>query len=203
MDFDRLTAIAEKNMKGRRSHRERELGFTYYHGQRVARSVIALRKRVTDDETHDALLRCAAMFHDVGKGYTAHGAAGAEMARYLLKDELTEEELSEVCRLIFAHDCRAPGTDEWDLWAKLLQDADLLDHFGTVETWMNFHVCAYEDAPLQESVRFYREEYPAELKKHRAKLNFEVSKAIFDDKAAFTMAFAERMAVEARGDYAI
>ena len=139
MDFDRLTAIAEKNIKGRRSHRERELGFTYYHGQRVARGVIALRKRVTDDDSHDDLLRCAAMFHDVGKGFTVHGAAGAEMTRYLLKDELSEAEMNEVCRLIYAHERRAPGTDEWDLWAQLLQDADLLDHFGTMETWLNFH----------------------------------------------------------------
>lgn len=203
MDVEKLTAIAEKNMKGRRSHPERELGFTFYHGQRVANGVIALRKRVTDDDTHDDLLRCAAMFHDVGKGFTAHGAAGAEMARYLLKDELSQDELNEVCRLIFAHERRSPGTDEWDVWAKLLQDADLLDHFGTVELWLNFHYCSYEDGSMRDSVDFYRDEFPQQLKKNREKLNFDVSKAIFDEKAEFVMAFAERMAKEARGDYVI
>lgn len=63
---------------------------------------------------------CAAMFHDVGKGIGEHGQTGAEMVRFLLKDELTPGEIDEVARLVYAHNHRAPGTGKWDLWAQLL-----------------------------------------------------------------------------------
>ena len=203
MNIDHIRAIAEKNMKKRRTHREREAGFVYYHGQRVANGVIALRKRITDDAFHDDILRCAAMFHDVCKGYTDHSNTGAALAPVLLSGELNDQEMREVCRLIGAHDHRAPGTGTWDVWAQLLQDADLLDHFGTLETWINFHYYAYEGGDIQESVEFYKNEFFDEAAKHRKKLNFEESIRIFDEKVTFARAFYERMRIEAQGKYVI
>ena len=203
MDFETLDKIARKNMLSRRSHAERETGFIYYHGQRVARGVIELRKRLTDDASHDDLLRCAAMFHDIGKGLVNHSATGAALARLFLSDLLKPEELDEVCRLIAAHDLRDPKSDKWDVWAKLLQDADLLDHSGSLEIWLNFHYYAHTGEPIQESVRFYQEEYGRQVEKQRSEINFDQSRQIFDEKIAFVHAFIQRMEVEAVGNYVL
>lgn len=203
MNLNQIAHIAEKTMKSRASHRERETGFAYFHGQRVAVGVIELRKRFTEDDGRDDLLRVAAMFHDVGKGFPDHSAAGAEIVKILLREELSADELNEVSRLIAAHDHRAPGTGKWDFPAQLLQDADLLDHFGTLETWINFHYYAHADEPIAQSVKFYRNEFFKDTERWREKLNFEESRRIFDEKIAFSRAFYQRMAVEARGEYVI
>ena len=84
MNLERIAALAKKYLM-RRAHLERETGFIYAHGQRVASGVIELRRRVTDDASHDDLLRCAAIFHDVGKGIGEHGQTGAVMVRFLLR----------------------------------------------------------------------------------------------------------------------
>ena len=187
----------------RRAHPERETGFICAHGQRVARGVVELRRRVTDDASHDDLLRCAAMFHDVGKGIGEHGQTGAEMVRFLLKDELTVDEIEEVARLVYAHNHRAPGTGEWDLWAQLLQDADMIDHYGTNEVWLNFQYCAHADRQMTEDLSFYSDEFPAQTEKHRALLNLEEAKRVYDERVQFNKDFAARMAVEAEGGYMV
>ena len=187
----------------RRAHPERETGFICAHGQRVARGVVELRRRVTDDASHDDLLRCAAMFHDVGKGIGEHGQTGAEMVRFLLKDELTPDEIEEVSRLVYAHNHRAPDTGEWDLWAQLLQDADIIDHYGTIEVWLNFQYCAHADRQMTEDLSFYSDEFPAQAEKHRALLNLEEAKRVYDERVQFNKDFAVRMAVEAEGGYMV
>lgn len=202
MNSERVAALAKKYLM-RRAHPERETGFIYAHGQRVARGVIELRRRVTDDASHDELLRCAAMFHDVGKGIGEHGQTGAEMVRFLLKDELTPDEIDEVARLVYAHNHRAPGTGEWDLWAQLLQDADIIDHYGTVEVWLNFFYCAYADRQMTEDLSFYSDEFPEQTRKHRALLNLDEAKRVYDERVQFNRDFAARMAVEAEGGYMV
>lgn len=184
MNSERIAVLAKKYLM-RRAHEERETGFIYEHGQRVARGVIELRRRVTDDASHDDLLRCAAMFHDVGKGIGEHGQTGAEMVRFLLKDELTPGEIDEVARLVYAHNHRAPGTGKWDLWAQLLQDADIIDHYGTVEVWLNFHYCAYKDRQMLEDLSFYSDQFPAQTQEHRALLNLDEAKRIYDERVQF------------------
>ncbi len=202
MNSERIAVLAKKYLM-RRAHEERETGFIYAHGQRVARGVIELRRRVTDDASHDDLLRCAAMFHDVGKGIGEHGQTGAEMVRFLLKDELTPGEIDEVARLVYAHNHRAPGTGKWDLWAQLLQDADIIDHYGTVEVWLNFHYCAYKDRQMLEDLSFYSDQFPAQTQEHRALLNLDEAKRIYDERVQFNKEFAARMAVEAEGGYMV
>ena len=68
MDFARLNALAEGWMRTRQAHLERERGSVYFHGQRVAKGVLELRRRVTEDASHDEILRAAAIFHDIVAG---------------------------------------------------------------------------------------------------------------------------------------
>lgn len=204
MDFEKLDKLAFKYMGKKKSHKEREMGAAYYHGRRVANGVIELRKGLFDDDSMDNILRCAGMFHDIGKGIEPHNHTGAVLVRDLLKDELSETELEQVCRLIEAHCDRQPQTDahSWD--EKLLQDADLLDHYGSQGIWMSVSYYAYTTQREMDQVpAFYKGEWQEQISKHRKSLNFDLSKKIFDDKASFEMQIAERMEIEKDGVYLV
>lgn len=199
MDFKRLDDIARSIMIGRRAQNERELGHVYYHGVRTMRSVIELRMRITDDASHDDLLRAAALFHDCGKALEPHSRSGVALVGEFLKDELTPDELLEVQRLILSHDDR--GDAGADMWLKLLQDADLLDHYGSMEVWLNFNFSARYERPVSSSVEFWQSEYSKQADGHRRLINFDLTRRIFDEKVAFTYDFARRLAIEAAGGF--
>lgn len=201
MDFDRLTALAFSLMGKRKSHLERETGFTYDHGVRVSNLALALRRRLyPEDASFDDVLRCAALFHDLGKGIGEHGHTGALLARDVLRELLTPDELETVCGLIDAHNKRRPGGEGYSPAALLLQDADLLDHYGSCEVWLNVSYCCCKGTHFHDSVDFYRDSWPAQVAQHRALLHYDLSKAIFDDKVAFVNLYAARVAQEGRGE---
>lgn len=202
MDFEKLDQLAFKYMGRRKSHKEREMGAAYFHGRRVANGAIELRKMLSGDDSRDDIIRCAGMFHDIGKGIEPHSHSGAILVRDLLKDEMTEEELNQVCRLIETHCDRRPGTDAhtWD--EKILQDADLLDHYGSQGIWLSINYFAYTTQQEMDQVPdFYGKEWPEQTKVHRELLNFDIAKKIFDDKVAFERLVADRMMLEKDGKY--
>ena len=201
MDLDRLQELAKKYMKDRKSHRDRETGAVYYHGLRVSRGVTELRKMLTEDGGWDERLRAAALFHDIGKGFPRHARMGAVLARELLKEEMTAQELEDVCGLIAAHQDRRPGSDVYSFWQKLLQDADLLDHYGAQGLWLCCYYSACHDDEMKELVKFYEGEWQGQIVEHRALLNFEPSQLIFDEKTEFEMSVARRMKLEGKGGY--
>ena len=201
MNFSHLDDIAKKLMLDRRSHVEREIGHVYHHGKRVMNSIVELRSRITDDAFHDELLKAAALFHDCGKGIDPHDVSGPALIGEFLSGELSSAEIQEVQRLVHHHDKRGCADD--DIWIKLLQDADMLDHFGTMDVWLNFLYAAYHNEPLEEAMRYMREEYPSYCIGYRNQLNFDESKRIFDEKAAFTRSFYDRLARESAGEYMI
>lgn len=202
MDFERLDQLAQKYLLRRKSHIEREIGAAYFHGERTAKGVLLLREQVTSDASHDDELRVAAMFHDIGKGIEPHAHTGAVLARDLLASELTPQELETVCALIAAHPHRRPEADEHSLWEKLLQDADLLDHYGIQGIWLGFSYLAYTDQKdMLQCLRFYLEEWPAQVEKHRKLLNFPQARAIFEEKVAFERSIVERTKIEGAGGY--
>ena len=204
MDFLALDALAVKLMLGRKSHREREVGAAYDHGKRVSVGVISLRKAVTDDDSHDDLLRAAAMFHDVGKGIEPHAHTGALLVRDYLQGHATQEEIEVIARLIAAHDDRPPQEDQYYIWVRLLQDADLLDHYGTYDIWRCFSYYAYNgQVGIQKAVDFMNNENPQKIERHRRLLNYEVSRLIYDEKIAFESSFTKRLSIEASGGYCI
>lgn len=203
MDFERLDRIAFEKIGKRKSHLEREIGACYYHGVRVAQGVVELRKKIfPNDSSHDEILRCAGLFHDVAKGIEPHPGYGAIIVRELLKNVLTEEELVAVADLIAVHDDRAPESDLHDKWIRLLQDADLLDHYGVQGVWLSFTYQAYTgQQQMMPLIDFYDGEWTESIAKSRQKLNYDISKEIFDEKAAFEYSVIERMKHEGKGFY--
>jgi len=121
-----------------------------------------------------------------------------------LTEYMDADALEEVARLISAHCDRRPQEEKYDLWARLLQDADLLDHFGSYGIWMHVMGTAYYDrASLEALDKFLKEHYGAECEKHRMLLNFDESRRIFDEKEAYMREFARRVSIESTGGYCI
>lgn len=200
MDFEQLDQLARKLMKKRKSHVEREIGSVYYHGRRVSRLVCDLRAQIVpQDSSMDEVLRLAGLFHDVGKGIEPHARYGAVIFREAMRDcDVTPEETDAAARLIAAHCDRRPTEPVHDVWERLLQDADLLDHIGTYTIWMDFNWCAYREEGVDEARKRLSsvEEYIAA---NRAGINFPQSLAIYDEKSEFLRAFAARLDWESRG----
>lgn len=204
LNFGRLNALAKSWMRERHAHPNREIGSVYFHGQRVANGILELRHRIIADESHDDILRAAAIFHDIGKGIEPHESSGAALVRGLLRNEIEPEALEEIARLIAVHDDRAPQADRHDVWARILQDADLLDHFGCYDIWIAvLNTSYYDHASIETLDRFYQEQYDDYVNEFRALLNFEPSQIIFDEKVAFARTFARRLRVESAGGYCI
>ena len=201
MDFDALERLAERLMAKRKPHAQRERGSVYYHGLRVSKGVIQLRKMVTSDNSHDRFLRAAALFHDVGKGMDPHASTGAAIMRDQLKGYMPQDEIDEVVRLIAAHDDRKPDSRKHDLPTRLLQDADLLDHYGTQEIFMCFSYSAVHERGMATALDFYRNDFKKIVNRHRKMLNFEESRRILDEKYRFQREFIKRLKVECEGGF--
>lgn len=201
MDYEALDHLAARLMAKRKPHAQRERGSIYFHGQRVSRGVIQLRKLVTADNSHDPYLRVAGLFHDVGKGMEPHAHIGAILMKDLLRPYMAPDEVDEVVRLIDVHDDRKPDSDKHDLPVRLLQDADLLDHFGTQEIWMCFSYYATHERGVSEALDFYRNDYKKSVNRQRKLLNFEESRRIFEEKYRFQRDFIKRLKVESEGGY--
>lgn len=199
MDLQLIKQRAFKNLGSRKAHHHRETGFIYYHGARVANLVINLRKLVLpEDNSKDEILQAAAYFHDVAKGIEPHSTYGAILVKEMLQDLCTEEEVNQISGLIQCHGARKKRA--YNNYEMLLQDADLLDHFGTVELWMNFYYYAIEDEDMNASIDFYNTEFKDMAVKNRSLLNYEVSERIFDEKLEFVYNFVKRMEIENKGD---
>lgn len=200
MDFEQLDQLARKLMKKRKSHVERELGSVYYHGRRVSRLVCELRARVVpEDASMDEVLRLAGLFHDLGKGVEPHARYGAVLFREAMRDcDVPPDAVESAARLIAAHCDRRPNEPVHDVWARLLQDADLLDHIGTYTIWMDFNWCAYREEGVDEARKRLSsiEEY---ISSNRALINFPQSLEVYDDKSDFLRQFVARLDWESRG----
>ncbi|HEY5561410.1 MAG TPA: HD domain-containing protein [Clostridiaceae bacterium] len=203
MDIKVLKEIAYKHMGNRKAHLEREKGFIYYHGLRVSKLSLILREAILPgDASHDDIIVAASLFHDIGKGMEPHGKYGAVLVKDILIEYCTELEIAKIAEIIYCHNLRKKSND-YSEYIKIVQDADILDHFGTIEIWMNFQYYAYKDEPMQNSIEFYHNEYDALVQDCRGQLNYEVSLKIFDEKVAFGYSFIARFKKETEGEICI
>ena len=188
-------------MKRRKAHPEREQGSIYEHGQRVMRLVIALREQVVPgDCSMDDILRLAGMFHDIGKGIEPHAEFGAPIMRQAVRGIVTDEEAEAAARLIQAHCDRRPEEPAHDVWERLIQDADLLDHIGTYTIWMDIQYCAHKEMSVSDEAEFLKSKVEGYVAFHRTQLNFEVSRRIYDDRIGFYLEYMRRFLSESQGE---
>ncbi|AIQ58631.1 hypothetical protein PBOR_18030 [Paenibacillus borealis] len=152
-----------------------------------------------DEEAMDDIIYVASVFHDVTKGIEPYQETGSVLVKSLLKDECSQEQLEFISDIIALHNIR--NHEELPYYIKLVQDADMLDHFGTMEIWMKFLNSAHGEEHVLEAVQFWEsEEYNSYLKKSRGQLNYDRSKSIFDAKLKFEQQFQERFKAECNGE---
>jgi len=199
MDLDKIKQAAKDIMSERKAHLEREKGGIFYHGQRTANLALELHKKVLpDDKSHD-ILTVAAWFHDCAKGIEPHAEYGTVVAKHALKDFLSNIELDEVCNLIALHCARKPNENDYTHYTKLLQDADLLDHFGTYEIWMNIQYHSHTSGSIEDMIDWYNENHLKHVNRFRKMLNYDLSKEIYDERVAFEKEYIARLNDEGTG----
>ena len=104
----------------------------------------------------DDIIYVAAMFHDVTKGIEPHQETGAVLVKSLLRDECSPEQLDFISDIIALHNTR--NHEELPFYIKLVQDADILDHFGSMDIWMKFLYSAHGEENVWDTVRFWESE---------------------------------------------
>ena len=200
MDLVKIKELAFEYLGNRSSHSWKETGNKYYHGERVAKLVIALRQHILpDDDSHDEILTAAAWFHDIMNGVENHSEEGAKKAEEILKDYCSEYELEEICKIISVHDDRYSDRSLFSDYIKLHQDADHLDHFGTYDVWMEFLYAAHHNTSITEVIDWFQTTRRKQDEQYLKELNFEISKRIYDEKSEFVKYFGERLSIEGSG----
>jgi uncharacterized protein len=199
MDLEVIREKAWQSMGTRHSHPDREPGYAFFHGQRVAKIAVQLRKLVfPDEEQYDDVLVVGSWFHDVGKGIEPHWEYGALICREILADLCPADKLEKIVEIVGSNTLRKAR--EYPFYVKLVQDADILDHYGSQEIWLRFWHCAYRRESVDYALQFQRDSYMSHVKKVRALLNFSQSAEFFDEKDQFIRDFMERFAKEAEGE---
>ncbi|MBN1685449.1 MAG: HD domain-containing protein [Spirochaetales bacterium] len=200
MNLDIVRKIAAENMGSRRSHLDREPGYVLHHGQRTANLTGEIMNRITGGpDVFDPVLYAGALFHDIGKGFAAHNETGAELAAGLLKDVCAPGELDRICHIVRNHCLRKQGL-ELDDGILAVQDADMIDHFGTQGVWLDFLHRGYKHDTQLATVRLWdSDEFRNHVRDMRELLNFELSKELFDDRIEFQEGFLARLKMESEG----
>ncbi|MBP0725694.1 HD domain-containing protein [Bacillus sp. RG28] len=203
MDIEKITKIAFKKMAKRKAHLEREKGYIFYHCQRVAKLAINLRKSIhPSDDSFDDIIYVGSLFHDVTKGIEPHNESGSILVKEILKDYCSIEEIQMISEIVRLHNQR--GNDNLPYYLKIVQDADVLDHFGSGEIWLKFFYSAHHEENVFEALETWNSTWFKDYyKKTRDSLNFDLSKEIFDNKADFHNKFVERFAMEINGEISI
>ena len=139
-----------------------EPGYRFLHGMRTARLAHRVARREgLCDEIHPDALFLACLFHDLGKctpdPEADHAEAGADRVRSLLRGRLDPDDIDIVHRAIRWHNKRDRNPTDLPVEGFLLQDADLLDHFGATEVWLISYRVATRNAGTKDFLQDYRE----------------------------------------------
>lgn len=158
--MDTLLRMARDHMK--KGREEEEPGHRFRHGLRTAEIAIWLAHRESIAERIDGeALRMACLFHDVGKTRgnpgEDHALEGADESLSLLSDRATSEQLDLIYQSIYWHNKREDAPPDIPEEARLLQDADLIDHFGATEIWLIGYRVAARKGTARDFLREYRD----------------------------------------------
>jgi uncharacterized protein len=196
-----IKELAKDLMIKRKAHNEREYGSVFYHGERVAKTAVQLRGKISPlKKSIDNLLVIASWFHDISKGIEPHAHFGAIITKDILKDNLATNDLNMVVEMIDYHCYRKPENNNYPDYVKIIQDADLIDHFGTYEIWMNIQYQAHTNGSINDLIDYYMKNHSIKVEKHRKLLNYDLSKKIYDEKVAFEKMYYDRLRIEGIGE---
>ncbi len=188
-----------------------EPGYRWHHGLRVGALAVGLAERLclaVDPER----LYVAGVLHDLGKsGYDGdepHGPRGAQILHEKTTDWLSPEERQWIGNVIEHHYARPRGRwyadrekPSWPDEVLLVQDADILDHFGCNHVWQSFLWARQRRLSPQDALAHYWRN-PRETARHveaREALNYDLSREELDRRLARSEAFCREFALEQAG----
>jgi uncharacterized protein len=187
MDRAHVEQIAAEALRQGQEHATREPDWLLHHGRRTARLALWLCDEVQAIVDRDTLF-VGALLHDIGKGQEPHNETGAAMTKSLLASLCIPTELAQICDLIRCH--TQYGQPDLSVAAKLVQDADILDHVGPIDVWLAFYWSGAHHETVADHRRFIHGEENARYRtKMRALLNFAIAKRLYDERIALEDAF--------------
>ena len=83
MNIEKVEQAACECMASRQESKDREPGWLYHHGRRVARIALRLADEIGAAVDRDVMY-AGALFHDIGKGAEPHNEIGAAITREAL-----------------------------------------------------------------------------------------------------------------------
>lgn len=198
MDLDRIDGIARDVLAMRRDFPFREPGWMLYHGARTGRIAVRLAGLTESDVDRDALY-VAGLFHDVAKEEKCHNEAGARRTRQLLAEHVPAATLAVICEGVRLHNQRkADGLSDF---AKLIQDADSIDHVGLIDVWLSFYWSGFHGETIDDHAAWIdgdeRRRYREYMRTH---LHFDASRAMFDERLRLADRFFSDFRQEYLGD---
>jgi uncharacterized protein len=201
MDIKQIEELAFNIMKDRKIP-GREKGFIYYHGKRTANIALNIYNQLIEKGSKEEmdLLYCGCLFHDVGKGIEPHNETGKELVNYYLQDICNVEQREKISRIVYEHNLRGEKYGGNSFLGKIAQDADILDHMGTMDIWIAFQWHAAFDERVEDSLKFFLGgQWQEIIEKLRSLLNFSPSIDAFDRRKAFTEQFLRHFKRESEG----
>jgi len=182
-----------------------EPGYRLNHGRRteILSLEIADAEKLSVDRDPLAM---GALLHDIGKDSCVKGESHAECGAHILRDKFADlmspDEIFNVAEII-AHHYERPNSKwyegkekpVWNLEILLVQDADVLDHFGTPGIWLSMHWAVYKNFGPAESVEqwFSSDFMCAWRQEARRSLNFRTSRRLLELRIAEMDAFFRRL----------
>lgn len=181
MDIGRIEAVAETEMSSRQDLRFREPGWILYHGRRtgnIARHLLHTVGLGADPDT----VYVAGLFHDIGKGQDHHNEVGANRTHQLLSGLVPAEALGAICDAVRCHNQRKKS-DTFSDCARLVQDADLIDHVGPIDIWTAFYWSGSHAESIHNHIAFFKSDGCRQFRDYmRSHLNFDVSRQMLEER---------------------
>lgn len=183
-----------------------EPGYRLHHGRRVANLAVRIGAQLGFEFDEDIIV-VAGTLHDIGKTVNdghdeSHGPIGAKIIAAEFKDRLSEEELRQVCNIVENHYARPKSSwyegkekPEFSNNVYLIQDADVLDHFGYEGIWIALHWASYKNLTPEQSAKSWREsEYAVNKRRESMKsLNFDYSRRLLEERIAIMQTFFDSL----------
>lgn len=190
-----------------------EPGYRFFHGMRVASIAVELNEKLNLHED-ERVLKIGGLLHDVAKSVDPednanHGPAGAEIVAREFARFVDADALARVCDIVRNH-YRRPKS-KWFAGAEkptfsndvlLIQDADILDHFGTEGIRVKLYWAKHRGLSPKETAEFwFTSDFATQTRTEaRASLNFAESVAMFDARIDIMNAFFSDVAASNKTD---
>lgn len=201
MNLEKIQSIAFEAMGTRKEHKYREVGYLYHHGLRVGKIACNLRKKLFPKETAlDDIIFVGGLFHDISKGDEPHSEKGSQLTNKLIEAYCSEKELKLIEDIILYHNKRNNST-HFENYIKLVQDADVLDHFGSVEIWQNASQNGQSNEGILGTLEWYNSRDSLKyIQDSLNSLNYEFSKKILEERVLYVEQFKKRLEHENKGE---